>query len=113
MYYLSPYGDVSPLIQSYLQEDDILHTNHLLISRWLQVAPKNRAWRTSILRTLTSVLQKERESASLSAKIIAALAFAGDAGVSIYFKQLIRIIPYLNLLLLVKVSSVTKTHLTI
>jgi len=89
-YYLARYGDVSTLIQKYLQEDDILHTNHLLISRWLQVAPKNRAWRTIILRTLTSILQKERETISLAAKIIAAMAFSGDVGVSIYFRQLLK-----------------------
>jgi len=90
MYYLAQYGDVTGLIQDYLKEDDILHTNHLLISRWLQVAPKNRAWRTIILRTLTSILQKERETFSLAAKVIAAMAFSGDTGVSLYFRQLLK-----------------------
>jgi HEAT repeat protein len=61
-----------------------------LISRWLQIAPKNRAWRTIILRTLTSTLQKEKETISLAAKIIAAMAFSGDAGVSLYFRQLLK-----------------------
>jgi hypothetical protein len=90
LYYLARFGDVTNLIQNFLQDDDSLHTNHLLISRWLQVAPKNRAWRTIILRTLTSILQKERETLSLSAKIIAAMAFSGDIGVSLYFRQLLK-----------------------
>jgi hypothetical protein len=90
LYYFARFGDVTSLIQPWLQDDDILHTNHLLISRWLQVAPKNRAWRTIILRTLTSILQKERETISLAAKIIAAMAFSGDIGVSIYFRQLLK-----------------------
>ena len=90
MYYLARYGDVSNLIQTFLQEDDFLHNNHLLISRWLQIAPKNRPWRTVILRTLTSILQKERETISLAAKIITAMAFSGDVGVSIYFRQLLK-----------------------
>jgi hypothetical protein len=90
MYYLSRYGDVTSLIQHYLQEDDILHTNHFLISRWLQVAPKNRSWRTIILRTLASILQKERDTISLAAKILSAMAFSGDEGVSIYFRQLLK-----------------------
>jgi hypothetical protein len=89
-YYFAQHGDVSALIQYYLQEDDILHTNHLLISRWLQIAPKNRAWRTIILRTLTSILQKEKETISLAAKIITAMAFSGDDGVSLYFRQLLK-----------------------
>ena len=90
MYYLARYGDVTNLIQTLLQEDDVLHTNHLLISRWLQSAPKNRPWRTIILRTLTSILQKEKETISLAAKIIAAMAFSGDVGVSLYFRQLLK-----------------------
>jgi hypothetical protein len=90
MYYLAHSGDVTPLINHMLQEDDILHTNHLQIARWLQAAPKNRPWRTIILRTLVGILQKEKETLSLAAKIISALAFSGDAGVSIYFRQLIK-----------------------
>jgi hypothetical protein len=90
LYYLAKFGDVTNIIQAFLQDDDIFHTNHLLISRWLQAAPKNRAWRTIILRTLTSILQKERDTISLAAKIIAAMAFSGDVGVSIYFRQLLK-----------------------
>ena len=90
MYYFARNGDVSPLINNLIQEDDILHTNHFLISRWLQIAPKNRPWRTIILRTLTSILQKEKDTMSLAAKIISAMAFSGDAGVSIYFRQLLK-----------------------
>lgn len=90
LYYLARNGDVTDLIQPFLQDDDNLHTNHLLISRWLQVAPKNRAWRTIILRTLTSIVQKEKETISLAAKIIAAMSFSGDVGVSLYFRQLLK-----------------------
>jgi hypothetical protein len=90
MYYLAHYGDVTNLIQTLLQEDDFLHTNHLVIARWLQIAPKNRPWRTIVLRTLTSILQKERETISLAAKVVAAMAFSGDIGVSLYFRQLLK-----------------------
>jgi HEAT repeat protein len=89
LYYLARVGDITPLINNLLQDDDILHTNHLLISRWLQIAPKNRAWRSTILRTLTSILQKEKDTYCLSAKIISAMAFSGDNGISIYFRQLL------------------------
>ena len=90
LYYVARNGDVTSLIQPFLQDDDNIHTNHLLIARWLQVAPKNRAWRTIILRTLTSIVQKEKETLSLAAKIIAAMAFSGDVGVSVYFRQLLK-----------------------
>lgn len=90
MYYFARNGDVTPLINHLIQEDDILHTNHLLVSRWLEIAPKNRPWRTIILRTLTKTLQKEKETISLAAKIISAMAFSGDSGVSIYFRQLLQ-----------------------
>ena len=90
LHYFARTGDVSPIINNLIQEDDILHTNHLLISRWLQISPKNRPWRTIILRTLTSILQKEKDTISLAAKIISAMAFSGDVGVSLYFRQLLK-----------------------
>lgn len=90
LYYFARTGDVSPIINNLIQEDDILHTNHLLISRWLQISPKNRPWRTIILRTLTSILQKEKDTISLAAKIISAMSFSGDVGVSLYFRQLLK-----------------------
>jgi hypothetical protein len=90
MYYFSRVGDVTPYINRLIQEDDILHTNHLTISRWLQIAPKNRQWRSTILRTLTTILNKEKDALSLAAKVISAMAFSGDTGVSVYFRQLIK-----------------------
>ena len=90
MYYFARIGDVTPIINEMIQEDDILHTNHLSIARWLQVAPKNRQWRSTILRTLTSVLHKEKDTISLAGKIVSGLAFSGDSGVSVLFRQLLR-----------------------
>jgi hypothetical protein len=90
MYYFARNGDVTPYINELIQEDDILHSNHLIIARWLQIAPKNRTWRTIILRTLTSVLHKEKETPGLAGKIISALAFSGDVGVSVLFRQLLK-----------------------
>jgi hypothetical protein len=90
MYYFSRIGDVTPFINELIQADDILHTNHLMISRWLQIAPKNRQWRSIILRTLTTILQKEKNTLSLASKIISAMAFSGDVGVSVYFRQLLK-----------------------
>jgi hypothetical protein len=90
LYFLSNFGDITPLIQHFLNEDDILHSNHLQISRWLQIAPKNRPWRSIILRTLTTILQKEKDTLSLAAKIIAAMTYSGDSGVTLYFRQLLK-----------------------
>ncbi len=90
LYYLAYFGDVTPYINNLIQEDDILHTNHFLISRWLQVAPKNRPWRSIVLRTLTSIIQKEKDAVSLTAKAVTAMALSGDQGVSVYFRQLIK-----------------------
>ncbi len=90
MGYLAQYGDVTPLIQYYLSDDDILYTHLLLIARWLQVAPKNRPWRTFVLRRLASILQKERETINLAIKIVVAMSFSGDQGVAIYFRQLLK-----------------------
>jgi hypothetical protein len=90
LYYLARVGDITPLINNLIQDDDILHTNHLQISRWLEIAPKNQAWRSTILRTLTSILQREKDTYCLAAKIISAMAFSGDKGISIYFRQLLQ-----------------------
>jgi hypothetical protein len=87
--YLARFGDVSSLVQFYLREDDFLHINHLSIARWLRMAPKNKPWRTIVLRTLTTILQKETETLGLVARIITALALSGDAGVTILFRQLL------------------------
>jgi HEAT repeat protein len=88
--YLAYFGDIAPYINKLIQDDDILHTNHLMVARWLQVAPKNRPWRSTILRTLTVTLQKEKDTLCLAAKIIAAIALSGDKGVLIYFRQLMK-----------------------
>jgi HEAT repeats len=90
MYYFARNGDVTPFINELIQEDDILHTNHLTIARWLQIAPKNRQWRSIILRTLTSVLHKEKDTPGLAGKFISGLAFSGDTGVSVLFRQLLK-----------------------
>ncbi len=90
MYYFARNGDVTPFINELIQDDDILHTNHLTIARWLQIAPKNRQWRTILLRTLTSVLHKEKDTLGLAGKFICGLAFSGDAGVSVLFRQLLK-----------------------
>jgi hypothetical protein len=90
MYYYARNGDVTPFINELIQDDDILHSNHLIIARWLQIAPKNRQWRSIILRTLATILQREKDTPGLAAKIISALAFSGDAGVSVLFRQLIK-----------------------
>jgi hypothetical protein len=90
MYYFARNGDVTPFINELIQEDDILHSNHLAIAHWLQIAPKNRQWRTNILRTLTSILHKEKDTPSLAGKIISGLAFSGDGGVSVLFRQLLK-----------------------
>ncbi len=90
MYYFARNGDVTPFINELIQEDDILHTNHLTIARWLQIAPKNRQWRSIILRTLTTVLHKEKDTPGLAGKFICGLAFSGDTGVSVLFRQLLK-----------------------
>ncbi len=90
MYYYARNGDVTPYINELIQDDDILHSNHLVIARWLQIAPKNRQWRSIILRTLATILHKEKDTPGLAAKIVSALAFSGDAGVSVLFRQLIK-----------------------
>lgn len=90
LYYFARNGDVTPFINELIQEDDILHSNHLIIARWLQIAPKNRQWRTIILRTLTTVLHKEKDTPGLAGKIISGLAFSGDIGVSVLFRQLLK-----------------------
>jgi hypothetical protein len=90
MYYFARNGDVTSMINELVQEDDILHSNHLTIARWLQIAPKNRQWRSSILRTLTTILHKEKDTISLAGKIASGLAFSGDSGVSVLFRQLLK-----------------------
>ncbi|MGE5122881.1 MAG: hypothetical protein ACM3H7_00065, partial [Acidobacteriaceae bacterium] len=90
IFYFSLDGDVTAQIQYYLTDDDFIHTHHLLVARWLQIAPKNRPWRTIILRTLATSINKEKETLSLAAKIMTAMALSGDEGISLFFRQLLK-----------------------
>ena len=89
MYY-SHFGDASTLTQYLLKQDDFLRQEQLRIATWLKVAPKNQPWRSMILRTLVSALQSSKDTLSLAARIITALATSGDPGVSLLFRQLLQ-----------------------
>jgi len=89
LFYMAYGGDVTPAIQFLSKQDDFLCREQLGIARYLQIAPKNRPWRTLILRKLAALIQTEYRRLSFSAKVITAIALSGDPGVFTLLRQML------------------------
>jgi HEAT repeat protein len=88
--FMAIFGDILPAIQSFYKQDDFLRREQLCVARYLQLAPKNTPWRSLVLRTLVTALNKEKDTLSLCARIATAIALSKDPGAVMLFKQLMR-----------------------
>ena len=89
-YFLAFFGDASFLAMSLIRQDDFLNRELLRVARWLRITPRNKAWRSLVLRALASALTKESATLALCAKLTTAIALSGDQGVAILFRQLLK-----------------------
>ena len=90
LYFLAFFGDASFLAMSLIRRDDFLNNELLRVARWLRITPRNKAWRSLVLRALASALNKEPATLALGAKLLTAIALSGDQGVAILFRQLLK-----------------------
>lgn len=58
-----------------------------LAARWLQDAPENAAWRSSLLRQLATQLQSEAQPFIVRACTLAAISFSNSPGVGVLMRQ--------------------------
>jgi len=89
LYYFGRTGDISPVVQTMLKQDDALHRQLITAARWLSLAPKNAVWRNAVLRVLANLLQKEAHSLGLGMRVAAAIALSGDSGIGMLFRQML------------------------
>jgi HEAT repeat protein len=88
--YLAAQGQISTLAISLLTEvDDPLLIKPLKVARWLRHTLQNPTWKTSTLKFMADVIQREKYSLGLRGKAITALATSGVKGVNTLFKQLL------------------------
>lgn len=80
-----------------LSQQDPLRLSLLRAGRWLQVTPPDLPWRSTLMRSLASVMQKDHETVNLTARYATILAVSGDPGASSLFRQLLKANhPYLR-----------------
>jgi HEAT repeat protein len=86
--YLSSWNDIDGLLRSILEDSsDPLYRELITISEWLRDSPSKASWRQFILRQLSDLLQQEALPMSMRIRALAALAFSGDPGVLVLFRQ--------------------------
>lgn len=88
--FLAALGDVSSLAEVYLDNNqDPLQQDLLRIARWLRHTTTNVPWKSSVLRKLVDLLQREKYSLGLRGRAVVALSTSGVDGVKSLFKQLL------------------------
>jgi HEAT repeat protein len=86
--YLSSWNDISGVVRSMVEESiDPLYRDLFTIADWLRDAPPKVTWRQFVLRQLSSLTQQEALPMSIRFRALVALAFSGDPGVHVLFRQ--------------------------
>ncbi|RPI31033.1 MAG: HEAT repeat domain-containing protein [Chloroflexota bacterium] len=88
--YLASVNDLTEQIAPSLeQKDDPLFRKLMSASQWLRDAPKNVRWRPLMMRRLVAMMQHEMLAMGLRMRAMCALAYSGDSGVALVFRQLL------------------------
>jgi len=88
--YLAAYGDATSLVRELLtMEDQILMRPKLAAARLLRDAPRNAAWRGSVMAALVQLLQTDDNPLGLRGQAMAAFATSGDPSAEALFRQLL------------------------
>jgi HEAT repeat protein len=81
-------ADVTGLVNAMLDDEDPLMRRTLIAARWPRHAGA-AAWRTSLLRALAGLLQREALSIGLRLRLAAALAHSGEKSIGALFRQML------------------------
>ena len=89
--FLAVNGDISPVANGLMQEDrqDPLRRGLVQIGAWPRHAPQSAPWRNNILRRMAGILQYDTLPMGLRTRVLASLAFSGEAGIGSLFRQLL------------------------
>lgn len=88
--YLATRGDASAVADILVKESDLpLHSQSLLVARWLRDAPKETSWRSKVFASLLAILQAEGQPIGLRGQAMAAFVTSGDPGAVTLFRQLL------------------------
>ena len=90
LHYLAARGDASAVADILLKESNLpLHSQSLMVARWLRDAPKETTWRSKVFASLLALLQGEGQPIGLRAQAMAAFVTSGDPGAATLFRQLL------------------------
>ena len=84
-------ADMSPMLAEAEQQanDDPIRARLVKTSAWVRYAPNSAAWRNQLMRSLAQTLQDESLPMGLRTRLMANLAFSGEAGIGTLFKQML------------------------
>jgi hypothetical protein len=87
--YLAAQGDVTPVINHYLNHlEEPLYRNLFIMARWLKDASTARTpWRGIVMRKLADLIQRDLLPMSVRQRALAGLIFSNDPGVNLLFRQ--------------------------
>lgn len=87
--YMAAFGDATSIVSGLLAlEDHILMRPRLTTARLLRDAPRNAAWRGTVMATLVQLIQNEDHPLGLRGQAMAAFALSGDPNADALFRQL-------------------------
>jgi HEAT repeat protein len=90
MAYYSSFGDLSPVVEARLdQEEDALSNSLLTMGSWIRQAPKNMPWRAEVLRRLAKIATDPNSPYGLRLRAVHVLSSSGDPTVAIFFRRLL------------------------
>ncbi len=105
MRYLASQSDVSSLVKKMLEWSRLpMHRPLLATARWLRDAPRDAAWRGSVMAALAELLQTEGLPLSLRAQALAAFTASNDPNVATMFRQFMNTLSF-ELMKLVALGS--------
>jgi hypothetical protein len=92
MRYIAAFSDANALVNGLLTLDDpMLLRPKITAARLLRDAPRNAAWRASLMSALVAILQDEEQPQGLRGQMITAFALSGDPNVTALFRQLMMV----------------------
>ena len=83
--------DMSPFLAEAEKQSaaDPIKSQLVRASQWVRYAPKTANWRNTFMRSLAGTLQDESLPLGMRARLMANLAFSGEAGIGSLFKQML------------------------
>jgi len=87
--FLGASRDISAIIDPYLKDvEGPLYRNLMIVSRWIKDAPNTMKWRTSILQSLTGLVQKDELPMAVRERVLSAILCSEDENLPVLFREM-------------------------